>query len=389
MNPLLLPLSEEQRTVLALLEQTYRHRRVWPPWQFVEGTLEARQIEATEVISALPQVGRTQGIYGLSYGLTWTRGSPGIALQPADPVGLTVVGFYRAGAFDVVDIFLAVLAMGCSKLRTTKLDPERVVPLELTSDEVFAELFANHDEMPILSAPELYELLEHEPAMWTGGRSLSPDGAWRWEMTRAIRQYESVRTIDEYVEVVTRLAEESGRQVAATIPFASSIASPPAIQPQAPSIPIVMMKEPSFYSPQVPLLGNAIDRELWEFVRPLVEHGRWEQVAREAAAFVEIRAREWTGSKRAILDLLQELLSPPKSIDRERASDYAEQEGWHLLARGFFGAVRNHVMHNSVGTEEELQYGLGALGTASLLVRRLRSSIATRSTPAPEAAKEG
>jgi hypothetical protein len=50
------------------------------------------------------------------------------------------------------------------------------------------------------------------------------------------------------------------------------------------------------------------------------------------------------------------------------------------MARGFFQAVRNHVMHNSVGTEEELQYGLGALGTASLLVRRIREAVVPASS---------
>ena len=39
-------------------------------------------------------------------------------------------------------------------------------------------------------------------------------------------------------------------------------------------------------------------------------------------------------------------------------------------------------MHNSVGTEEELQYGLGALGTASLLVRRIRMAIEERQSEA-------
>jgi hypothetical protein len=79
---------------------------------------------------------------------------------------------------------------------------------------------------------------------------------------------------------------------------------------------------------------------------------------------------------------MTELLAPPKSDgpkDRETTALHNEQEGWHLMARGFFQAVRNHVMHNSVGTEEELQYGLGALGTASLLVRRIREAAAQES----------
>jgi hypothetical protein len=57
-------------------------------------------------------------------------------------------------------------------------------------------------------------------------------------------------------------------------------------------------------APEVPPLGSGIDAELWEYVRPLVDEGRWEQVAREAAAFVETRTRQWTGSDKEALDSL-------------------------------------------------------------------------------------
>lgn len=337
-------------------------------------------LDAMGVMASLPQLGKKHGIYGLTYGLTWSHGMVGgVVYQPGDPIGLTMIGFHQIGASDIVEIFLSVLIMACRKLTTFQPDPTGVVILELTSDEVFAEL-ETEGRSPSVSPGELYDLLEHEPAMWTGGRGKSQDGPWRWEISRSIRPYMDVRTIGDYLAVVTLAAEESAQQVAQMVPL--SLPSP---NPFAESVEYLQagpMFEQPMFTPQVPLLGSAVDAELWEYVRPLVDEGRWEQVARESAAFVETRARLWTGSNRDALDLMSELLAPPKHKapqDRETTALHNEQEGWHLMARGFFQAVRNHVMHNSVGTEEELQYGLGALGTASLLVRRIREAAARAS----------
>ena len=382
-NPLLAPLTADQRELLGLLERTYRENRVWPPWQFVEQSMDLIGLNAMGVMTSLPQLGRKHGIYGLTYGLTWSHGMVGgVVYQSGDPIGLTMLGFHQIGTSDIVEIFLRVLVMACRKLTTFQPDPTGVVTLELTSDEVFAEL-EGESQSPSVSPSELYDLLEHEPAMWTGGRGKSQDGTWRWEVGRSIRPYMDVRTIEQYLAVVTQAAEESAQQVAQMVPLPPS--SP---YPFAESVEYLQTGptfEQPMFTPQVPLLGSAVDSELWEYVRPLVDEGRWEQVARESAAFVETRARLWTGSKRDVLDLMSELLAPPKhkgSQDRETTALHNEQEGWHLMARGFFQAVRNHVMHNSVGTEEELQYGLGALGTASLLVRRIRDAAAQASSGA-------
>jgi hypothetical protein len=69
-------------------------------------------------------------------------------------------------------------------------------------------------------------------------------------------------------------------------------------------------------------------------------------------------------------------LSP--SGDKGQAASHGEAEGWHLMARGFSQAIRNHVMHNEIGVEREFQFGLGALGAASLLVGRIRDVLAER-----------
>lgn len=381
---LLTPLTAGQQHIIELLASIYREQRSWPPWQFVEQTLDNEAIDdASGLLANFPRVGNEHLVYGLSYGLTWTQGTPGVNLQPNDPVGLTFAGLYRAGATEYVDVFLLVLSMACKKLRNFVPNPQQAVTLELTSAEVYEAMGDN--QKALLAPQELYALLEHEPAMWSGGRGMTVEGEWRWEITRPIRRYEDVRTIDDYVREITALTKEYAQPVAETVPFVDSgdfdtpIRSVYGYGAEAAQL---MHKQ---LQPEVPLLGTGIDGELWEYVRPLANECRWEQVAREAAAFVETRARDWTGSKKDALDLMSDILKPDKSggpPTRDVAVESTANEGWHLFARGFFMAVRNPVMHNSVGVEEQFQYGLGALGAASLLIRRIRTVMEDR-TPIP------
>jgi hypothetical protein len=380
-NRLLTPLTPEQQQLVKLLSSTYREQRSWPPWQFVEQTMVNDGIDdVANVLATLPRVGNTNYVYGPSYGLTWTQGNFGASLQPNDPIGLTVAGLFLAGSEEYVGIFLRVLSMACEKIRNFVPNPQQAVTLELTSAEVYAEL--NDEQKALLTPQALYTLLEHEPAMWSGARGMTGEGEWRWEVTRLFRRYENVQTANDYIETVTKLAEESAQQVTQMVPFAT----PSALAGKGLSLDLSDWSgENTFLSPTVPLFGDGIDFELWEFVRPLVEAGRWEQVAREAAAFVETQTRNWTGSKKEILPLMSQLLNPKKvqsKNDEGRKQELNEAEGWHLLARGFFIAVRNHVIHNTVGMEEQFQYGLGTLGTASLLIRRIRTVVEARGAEA-------
>jgi uncharacterized protein (TIGR02391 family) len=329
--------------------------------------------DAASILATFPRIGNKNYAYGFSYGLTWNQGNPGSTLQPNELIGLTVAGLHRAGALDYVKLFLRVLAMSCEKLRTFVPNPQQAVTLELTSTEVYEAL--SNDQKVLLAPQELYALLEHEPAMWSGGRGMTLEGDWRWEVTRPFRRYENVRTVDDYLEALTALIEVHTQRVAQAVPFSvpkpleSGIAGIDGYRAEADQIQL---------QPEIPLLGSGIDFELWEHVRPLVEAGRWEQVAREAAIFVETQARLWTGGQFDGLELMSQLLKPKKAHgdeENDRKREANEAEGWHLLALGFFKAVRNHVVHNTVGTEEQLQYGLGTLGTASLLIRRIRTIV--------------
>ncbi len=287
-SPLLHLLDEDQEALVHLIFVPFRENGFWPSWQYVEQSMYLKGFDARGVIVNLPSVGSEQGMYGLSYGLTWTSGATGGYYQPSDPVGLTVAGLAQVGAAAHVETFLAILGLACRKLAEFIPDPEKVINLELTSDEVAVHLRTERPDLPVFGSGEMYQVLEHEPPIWTGGRSVTQGGAWRWEITRAIRRYSDVETLDSYLAVIHAAAEERALQVTRMVPLANGARAPSTRTDTG----MLIAAPAPLRLPEIPLLGAAIDPELWEYVRPLVEEGRWEQVAREAAAFVETRARD-------------------------------------------------------------------------------------------------
>jgi hypothetical protein len=103
-------------------------------------------------------------------------------------MGLTIAGWSQAGASDVVNLFLAVLKLANRRLDDFVPDPDRVLAIELSSTDVEAELA----DASSLDSRQLYEILQAEPAMRFGGRSLSQSGEWRWELSKPLRRYRDV-----------------------------------------------------------------------------------------------------------------------------------------------------------------------------------------------------
>jgi hypothetical protein len=56
-NPLLAPLTADQVRVIELVASVYQDQRSWPPWQFIEQSMDKEGIDASSVISTLPRLG--------------------------------------------------------------------------------------------------------------------------------------------------------------------------------------------------------------------------------------------------------------------------------------------------------------------------------------------
>lgn len=58
-NPLLEPLSVEQRSLLATIYRPFADTGEWPIWQYIDPTLDGVGLDAATVLSSLPTVRRS------------------------------------------------------------------------------------------------------------------------------------------------------------------------------------------------------------------------------------------------------------------------------------------------------------------------------------------
>lgn len=119
------------------------------------------------------------------------------------------------------------------------------------------------------------------------------------------------------------------------------------------------------------------DAGLWAHVKHSVDEERWTQVASDAAIYVEDKVRRWAGSpanrdggKRVGKDLFAMALAPGGPI--ALGSQASETEGWRNLAMGLASAVGNVDRHTIQERPDAMQYAIGVLGLASLLLTQIR-----------------
>jgi Protein of unknown function (Hypoth_ymh) len=117
----------------------------------------------------------------------------------------------------------------------------------------------------------------------------------------------------------------------------------------------------------------AIDPELWEHVRHLVESEQWAQVTSQTAIFVESKIRQWAGlpDSKYGKDLMVAVLKPGVGLfPLGRTS--GEHEGWLALGIGITMAIGNADRHRIQQRDDSKRYAMGVLGAGSLLLTQLR-----------------
>ena len=125
--------------------------------------------------------------------------------------------------------------------------------------------------------------------------------------------------------------------------------------------------------PDDPASSESIDPELWSQVGHHVQAEDWISVASQTEIFVESKLREWAGRPREEVGVvLMQAIFAPKGGEFPLGLTDGEREGWHLLARGFAGALSNVDRHRLEDRADAKRYAIGVLGTASLLLTQLR-----------------
>ena len=196
---LLAPLSEPQQRIIDLIATTLvEEAGEWPVFDYLEGEFDADGIDAAAVLESLPR--DASGSYAAAW---WPRASNSRP-APDARVALTVLGIHHSrtlgsGEGNLRDAFFALLELMAERRRTAPRSRTKPTIVEITSEEAEAVLSARGFRLEGLPPHFLYELLEHEPATWGAGGSVSTD-SWTRGVPRGVLQFNAVQTMEPYLE---------------------------------------------------------------------------------------------------------------------------------------------------------------------------------------------
>lgn len=337
-----LDLTDEQVVVISAIWSAYVRNQEWPIAEYVDDRLEREGLRLERLLSTFP------GYRSVPYGPVWwqTNGPP----RPDTKVGVTIAGLYHLPrARGLVETFVEVVRLAALEWRNVPSKPNQPRQLVLRFGDLVRLIRTAEPEADLRLVRVIQALLEHEPPTWRG-LSAGPDEAWRWEVAATIRGFDEVGGALDYLLKLDDLIDE--------VPVTTD--------------PFVLIPNARKAAISSPLRGA--DPGLWPRINAAVEAGLWDQVVREATVFLEDHLRRWAGltTNHHGVDLVTAALRPSSgTMPLGRSGNQAEQEGWHLLARGLFLAVRNASGHRLDAFSDE-QRALGIVGTVSLLIAQIK-----------------
>lgn len=197
-NRLLAPLSHEQARFIELMGQGFSHDSgKWPIFDFLEGSLDFEGLDAWTVLESFP---RLDG-HGGSYAAVWFPRVPGRKPGPNESIALTALGLHhleqtRASiSAGLVGRIVAVMKQLADIRFRRKPSPTEVRAPRVNSTDQLAEILTRG-----LPPRFSWELLNHEPATWGAGSSITgEDGPWMHELPRQLLSFQGVSTIEDYI----------------------------------------------------------------------------------------------------------------------------------------------------------------------------------------------
>jgi hypothetical protein len=337
---LLAPLSDEQQWLVDVVFEALDVHNVWPTFHYVERRLQTPALAA--LIASFPTIG------GVHYSAVWAMSVGGV--HPADQqVGLTIAGLAHAtGAERYIELYLRMLRGVAARLVDQPLHPAAVTSYSMNYGDLVAAVALGPSGVPLREIEVITRLIRHEPATWHGGTTGERED-WRWtDVPWHITRFGDVKSVEDYLEELAIFVA----------PVATAL-------PPTPSTPASDDTPDGSADPWTALLH----RGLHEHIADLVEGRRWGTAVREAAVYLEheLRRRGRFDTSLVGLDLVTAAMKPGQGpLAIPPVGPAAEQEGWHALARGFVGAVRNRFAH-TLPTDGE-QLAAGAVFTASLIL---------------------
>jgi hypothetical protein len=196
---LLSPLADDQQVLVETIAEVVVAYGRWPIFDHVEIKLDASRLDAWTIVDSLPTIGGPGG----RYSAVWTTGR-----GATNTLGLTLLGFHHsktisASGAPIERAFFDVLDDLVHRRRNAHSSPFDVTNIEAQGEHVEAVLAKYGLSGGWMTAEINMNLLSHEPPTWYGG--MSNDGtAWSTNVARQVLPFESVSSIEDYLERIAR-----------------------------------------------------------------------------------------------------------------------------------------------------------------------------------------
>jgi uncharacterized protein (TIGR02391 family) len=175
-------LNEQQRLYLQIIFDHFNERGTWPTYSYVERTLHQSHpdLDVDELVKSFPP-GLTKPFDAYMFDV------PGYANEDTF---LTVPAIYLCqGSEEDLKDFVHVIRFCVERYNASEKEKRQI-----TSNDLMTLL-----DMPELSTHKVGLLLQVEPWIFSSF-STGSDGNWQCTLSRPIRRYHDVKTIEEYLE---------------------------------------------------------------------------------------------------------------------------------------------------------------------------------------------
>lgn len=212
--------TADQAGVLAVIQDMWlRGNGQWSTFTEVDKLLDGLLVDAEEALQTLCA--------------RWVRVDGGrVPPVPEGRVSLTVRGFAYLRSPIILDTFLdAVRLMAYCEQRYQPQPPDRLAAV-VTNAELADHLqrsasWPHPAEVAEWHARAVGHLLDQEGHLWTGWSRVPEDGSWRLDVSRSIRRFRRVVSIDDYLARVDNLQAGINGNLRPQVP--------PAVSPEEPS----------------------------------------------------------------------------------------------------------------------------------------------------------
>jgi hypothetical protein len=201
MPTLLDPPSDDVKKLLrAVAAGFHAANGEWPIWQYVEWLVAKDGLDAEQLYRGLP-------VWEHGYSYIGFPGFPaGARPAPAAKARLTIAGIFHAGdagTNELMDAFVHAVRAASDAQRTAEPTPTQVVNVGLHAADLAKP--ATVDSAPTVSAKQLGEVLEGEPATWSGLKDVG-SSRWSWNLDQVrLSPYRGITTGLGYLAALEEL----------------------------------------------------------------------------------------------------------------------------------------------------------------------------------------